>query len=195
MLGFPDEIARKYGKIADLAFGFGGRVAAYRNFAPVNDTATDERILAFSNAWRDKHKQTYRFWYEIGDAALLAFDRAPTPISCRQFTLRCEPLHNIPFLFIRLPSGRDIGYPFVKRIINNKGYPALTYMDNAEGLWLEYRPDRGIWGGTFTNHITQAFARDHLAAAMLRIEAAGFPIVLHRHDSICCEVPDDRKDI
>jgi DNA polymerase len=38
-LGHPKETARQFGKIADPAFGFGGGVGAYKNFAPPDDTA------------------------------------------------------------------------------------------------------------------------------------------------------------
>ena len=37
----------------------------------------------------------------------------------------------------------------------------------------------------------QGLSRDLLAAALVRIDAAGFRIVLHVHDEILCEVPED----
>lgn len=52
--------------------------------------------------------------------------------------------------------------------------------------WGPWRP----YGGLFVENFTQAIARDLLAAAMLRLDAAGYPIIMHVHDEVVCEVPE-----
>jgi DNA polymerase len=190
-LGFPEEEARARGKRADLAFGYGGGIGAYWGFAPDDDTATNEQITAWKSAWRQQHPQTRQFWYGIGDAAVEAVQLS-RPVRYGRFTLRREELHGIPFLFIRLPSGRDLAYPFVKLVRDDYGRAAVSFTDNAEGGWQPCGWKRGkdhIWGGVLTENLTQAVARDRLAAGMLNVEAAGFPVILHMHDGIACEVP------
>jgi DNA polymerase len=67
----------------------------------------------------------------------------------------------------------------------------IAFKDNAMGKWREVTE----WYGTFVENAVQATARDLLAAALVRLEAAGFPIVAHVHDEAIAELPEgaDRR--
>jgi DNA polymerase len=194
-LGHPEETARKFGKIADLAFGYQGGKGAYANFAPEDDTATEEQIEEFKLAWRVRHPEIERFWKGIERAAVSALHRSPQVVHYGRLTLRCEHRHGLRFLFITLPSGRALAYPGVKLIRNKYDQPAVMFMDNALGQWTEANHGRGAYGGLFTENIVSGIARDLLAAAMQRLEAAGYPVVLHVHDEIVCELPNSEGSL
>ena len=49
------------------------------------------------------------------------------------------------------------------------------------------KPD--TWGGKLVENIVQAVARDCLAVAMQRLDAAGYEIVFHVHDEVVIEAP------
>jgi len=150
----------------------------------------DAQIEVFKQTWRAQHPQTVQCWHGLERASVQAVHHPLTSVPYSRLKLECRHLHEIPFLFIKLPSGRELSYPFVKLIRNGRGFPAVTFMDNTLGKWTEFRQGRGAWGGNFFQNCVQAVARDILAAAMLRLEAAGHQIVLHVHDQIICEVPN-----
>ena len=109
-------------------------------------------------------------------------------------TLWCEHRHGVAFLYIKLPSGRAIAYPHAKIIKKQNGYPAVSFWDNAAttGGWIEYthHGQLGAWAGTYSENIVSAIARDLLAAAIARLEAAGYPVVAHVHDEVVAEMPE-----
>ena len=63
----------------------------------------------------------------------------------------------------------------------------LTYegSEQTSGKWTRLR----TYGGKLVENIVQAIARDCLAAAMTRLEAEGYQIVMHIHDEVVIECP------
>jgi putative DNA primase/helicase len=62
-------------------------------------------------------------------------------------------------------------------------------------MYHERHQGNGAFGGLMLENITQAFCRDIFVAAMPKLEAAGYAIVMHTHDEWCCEVPNDRGSL
>ena len=91
-------------------------------------------------------------------------------------------------LLVKLPSGRLLIYlhPLIER--NRFDRDALTY----EGLEQTTRKWGRLetYGGKLVENITQACARDSLAAAMLRLKKAGYRILMHVHDEVIMERPE-----
>jgi DNA polymerase len=106
-------------------------------------------------------------------------------VRCGVVRFQCDGL----FLQLTLPSGRKLSYP-QPRIIGDEHEQHVVFADNASGQFVDCRHGKGAYGGTWTENVVSGIARDLLADAMLRIEAAGYPIVLHVHDEVVAEVPE-----
>lgn len=96
-------------------------------------------------------------------------------------------------LFIKLPSGRKLCYWGAQVRMNPaKGREEIIYMgvNQTTKQW-------GItetYGGKIVENVTQATARDCLAAAMRRVTAMGYRIVMHVHDEMIVDVPKEDRD-
>jgi DNA polymerase len=183
-----DKDARAIGKTADLALGYMGSVNAWRKFDS-SDRYSDDQIKQFVTEWRAAHPKIKQFWYDLDRAAWDAVHERGRTVDCGPVAFHCTGA----FLFLKLPSGRTLAYPHPHIKVDGE-HTAVVFMDNAAGRWCECRGGAGAYGGTWSENLTQAISRDLLVAAMLRVEAAGFPIVLHVHDEIVCEVPEGSVD-
>jgi putative DNA primase/helicase len=182
----PAEQARTPGKTGDLAFGYMGGAGAWKKLAPADDASTEAEIKQRQQAWRNAHPQTVRYWYALDRAARTAVQKPSQVIQCKRVAFKQDGT----FLHMQLPSGRKIAYPFPRLNTNGFGDPVVVFMDNQKGIWSECRHGHGAYGGTWIENAVQAVARDLFAAAMPRLEAAGYKIVLHIHDEIVAEVPE-----
>jgi DNA polymerase len=194
MFGVPigtfkaDAPERAVGKTADLAFGYGGGLNAWRNFEP--DPANplpDEKVEAFKARWRQAHPAIVRWWYAINDAAIRAVERGGVVVTHGRIAFKKIDEH----LFIKLPSSRLLCFPFAHTVKTAKGRKQIAAWDNAQGQWREQR----VWHGMLAENIVSGTARDLLVAAIRRLEAAGFPIIFHVHDELVAEIDADNVEL
>lgn len=184
----PDQITkdqRVVGKVCVLAFGFQGALPAFRKFERDYgldpNRFSDEDVLSFLKAWRAAHPRICQFWDDIDNAALDAVRHRGKVVRCGRVAFKCAGA----FLWMKLPSGRKLAYPFPKIRMN-----AVVYMDNGKQSFKETRNGQGAYGGVWTENCASGTARDLFAEAMQRVEAAGYQIVLHTHDEIVAEVAE-----
>jgi len=175
-----DKAGRQIGKVADLALGYGGGLGAWRRFA-TSDARSDGEIQRNIADWRRTHPRIVELWKSLERAAHQTL-RSGTPTKHGRvgFEMRDGALLMV------LPSGRCIAYPEAKLATGKfEGAFEIVFRDNARGAFV----DQTAWYGTLVENLVQAVARDLLAAALLRLEHAGYPIVLHCHDEAVAEVP------
>ena len=94
-------------------------------------------------------------------------------------------------LWLKLPSGRLMCFPRAKVEEVKKPWGAskgITYV--GENTYSRKVEKLNTYGGKLAENIVQAIARDILAEAMLRIEAAGYEICAHIHDEIVAIMPE-----
>lgn len=171
---------RKKGKVAELACGYGGGVGALRKMGGEQMGLSEKEMDDIVKKWRRSSPHVVKLWRELGDAAIEAIDTR----------LRVKCRHGVSFkyakgiLFMTLPSGRSLAY--VQPRFDGR---ELTYMgmNQTTRKWERTK----TWGGKLTENLIQAVARDCLAESMTKIQKAGYHIVMHVHDEVIVEVPED----
>jgi DNA polymerase len=184
--------ARGIGKLADLAFGYQGAVGAWRRLAPPGDATSKQTIATYRHAWLRQHPNIAKFWATSVRQAVNAIENNGECFTVARIAFQREDR----FLYMELPSGRRLSYPFARIYVDEQG-KTFTFRDASGGRWEWYHvlKRRGVFGGLIAENATQALCRDIFVEAMLRLEAAGYHIVAHLHDEFVCEVREGFGDL
>lgn len=180
---------RQKGKIAELACGYQGSVGAMKAMGGTN--MSDEELKQIVDDWRKASPNIVRLWYQIENAAMDVI-RTGAALDAAGLIFRYEGAPDgLRFLTIQLPSGRKLYYCNPSFGQNRFGNTSLNYWGANTGNWRQLE----TYGGKLTENVVQAIARDCLAAALQRIEDAGYQIVMHIHDEVILDVPAERADL
>ncbi len=202
---------RQKAKIAELALGYQGSVGALLQMGAVKmgvcdavmadaekkwpeiritsglwgtleeykDYRIEKELKNLVDQWRAANQKIVDYWYEIGNAAVYAVESGEIVGLKHGIFMYVKK----DIFLIKLPSGRCLAYQSPKLKAGKYG-EVLTFM-GVDKTW--HRQD--TYGGKLVENIVQAVARDLLADAMIRVDAAGYKIVLHVHDEIVPEMP------
>lgn len=189
----PDR--QRYGKVPELACGYGGAVGAFRSMARLlgGDDMPEAQAKEIVDAWRKANPAIADWdnglWAKLNRAAWDAVTSGGThevngKVSFEKWR---------SWLRYTLPSGRTLCYadPQIIEDPRMPGKMTLSYMglNSYTRKWERLT----TYGGKLSADGTQATARDILWHAAPLVEAAGFPIISRIHDEFVTEPLDDEK--
>ncbi len=184
------------GKVAELACGYAGSVGAFRKMERgynMDLGMTDPEIKDKITSWRESRPMTVRLWHGLENACFEAVENPGVITTYRAIKFKVVG----KFLMMCLPSGRLLYY-FDPKIEPQEmpwrdkktGGPVfkdcVSYwgVDSQTKRWMKFF----AYGGLLAENAVQALSRDILAAAMLRLDAAGYQCLLTIHDEILAQM-------
>lgn len=189
--GVPKESVKKgtperqKGKIMELALGYGGGPSALLAFGADKLGLEPEQLQELVDRWRAASPKITAMWRACEKAA-----KAAIRCSGKAYRLKngCAYLRDRDALRLILPSGRRLSY-WGAWLDEDSGSIRFMGQNQTTRKWERME----TWGGRLVENIVQAYARDILAEAILRLEAAGFPVVFSVHDECIVEAPEGTR--
>ena len=179
-----DADQREVGKRAVLGCGYsmGGdtfkRTCMEQYGIDVSKDLADKAVAAY----RARHGKVKNLWYEVDNAAHKAVTYPGTPFRAGEhLKLWVHTYGTIPYLLMRIPSGRVLAYPYPELVPSKKfeGKMEVTFFGHLKGaLWGR----QGTYGGKLVENATQATAFDIMINGAINAERAGYQVVTLVHD-------------
>ena len=195
----PSEVAfeqRQLGKMLVLGAGFGMGPPKFVETCRVQAGLKISPDLAQRSikAYREKFARIPALWKGLENAAVRAIQRPGEVQTYGRIKYRFD--EKTAVLAALLPSGRIMRYQRARIVSRETPWqelrPAVRHLSKLRGGgWAEV----DTYGGRLCENAVQATARDIMTEAMLRVDRAGFPVVLTVHDEIVSEAePDSNLD-
>lgn len=188
-----ESVERQLGKQAILGCGYGMGPAKFMMTCdgygiPVDAELAERAVYAY----RDAYPQIPRFWYALEGAAKSAVQSPGRMFNVGKISYMVDN----GWLLCRLPSERVLHYakPRIATVASKWGDKEVLQYDAVHPMSKKWGPEV-TWGGKLAENVTQATCADLITGAMLRLDAAAWPVVLTVHDEVVCEVWDDLLDL
>ncbi len=156
----------KLAKIRELGLGYGAGAEKFVAMAQGYDVSlTLAEATAIVQSYRASNKDVTGLWADMERA----FGRA----ALSKTTFEVE-----------LPSGRIMRY----------FKPTLTSGLTSESVHQGNMMRRTWWGGSLTENLIQAMAREVFARQVLKVHKLGLPVLFHVHDELTCLCHENDAD-
>ena len=194
-----------FGKVPELALGFGGSVGALSAMARGYGVAlAEDQKQPIVEAWRAENAWARYFWHELWAAAMQAY----------QHPGRIFHVGRVRYVFVSelmagtlvaiLPDDRLLVYPQFRheRVEVEVDKPVTrARRDRTSSRWVTtYMKGFGsgakrveLWYGTLAENVTQGTAASMLRLALTRLDPLDC-VVLDTHDEIVAEVDEHKVD-
>ena len=177
---------RQKGKIAELALGYGGTEGAMLKMGALKMGLKEDELPQIVKSWREANPHIVNYWYKLEEVvrdSVVNREQGFLPYGLEVFRTGW-------LLHIRLPSGRCIRYYKPCMTTNRFGKESVGYssFDKHTEQLTE------TWGGKLFENVVQAVARDCLIVSMLRVAEKYPDIVMHIHDEMVVEVPENEAE-
>ena len=169
-----------------------------------------QRTLAeckyYVSTYRENHPETVTAWKDIEEAAKFAIANPGKSMeACNgKLKFQCGTVAGIPYLTMRLPSGRRLYYPHpaVKptfRRYDEEEMAEEPWKREEKGYWIDQITFFGkvtgknawtrvpTWGGRMFENAVQSIGADLLNRGCIEAERRGYPICMIVHDQALCE--------
>jgi DNA polymerase len=190
------------GKLVSNCFGVGGKgLRDAMAKPPYNLDRTLAQCREYVKVYRENHPETVQAWRDIEDAAKSAISQPGKAFfACgKKLAFAFGRVAGIPYLTMRLPSGRRLYYPHAKVKQTFKKYDEEEMDEQpwkrAEGgYWVDqisfYGKMRdsahwgrvGTWGSRLFENAVQAIGADLLNRGLIEADRRGFEIPMIVHD-------------